>query len=152
MLQGGRSCKRNDIQSQQPLGVTIDTVIHSIHADVHTHIDSLLISLQQLYSLQYIMAEGSDRAGEGVTLCTLNEKGQKQFQKRIKGAADKPDPSVGDYGKAKLPAHKAAFDGNIGALEGIFITQSKSGGIPVADKGISPIHMAIKGNKMDSVK
>ena len=96
------------------------------------------------------MAEGSTQ--KGVVFCALNDKGLKQFQKRIKAASDKTDPAVGEYERAKLPAHKAAFDGNVPALEGIFITQVKNGGISIADKGISPIHMAIKGNKMDSVK
>lgn len=85
-------------------------------------------------------------------MCTLNEKGMKQYQKRIKAASDKPDPAMGEYESAKLPAHKAAFDGNTAGLEAVFISSVKNGGVTVADKGISPLHMAIKGNKMEAVK
>ena len=84
--------------------------------------------------------------------CTLSERGMKQYQKRLKSITGSTDPILKEYSTAKLPAHKAAYDGNIPALESIFISKASTGGLPIADKGITPLHMAIKGNKIEAIK
>ena len=77
--------------------------------------------------------------------CTLNDKGLKQYQKRVKAVkGGQVDSTLKNYANAKLPAHKAAFEGNIPGLEAILISKVETGGIPAADKGITPLHMAIK--------
>ena len=73
--------------------------------------------------------------------CTLNDKGLKQYQKRVKAVkGGQVDPTSKNYANAKLPAHKAAFEGNIPGLEAILISKVETGGISAADKGITPLH------------
>ena len=83
--------------------------------------------------------------------CYLNKNGRKQYRKEI-GATSELTADLEEYGNVDLPAHKAALEGNLVALQGVFLWKSSSG-IPARDiYGATPLHMAARRNHADIIK
>jgi len=76
-----------------------------------------------------------------VTLyCNLNKKGNKLLKN--KQSVELPE----EYREVGLPAHKAAFNGDVEALQLIFCALS-DGGVPLEDTyGSTPLHLAARKN------
>lgn len=93
--------------------------------------------------------EGND--GEGPSYCYLNESGIKQYRKRL-GTQVTLRGDFAAFAYVDLPAHKAAFEGNVGALEAIFLWKGNEG-VPSCDKMLAtPLHIAAKGNQLECIK
>ena len=96
----------------------------------------------------YPVGEGDD---EGPSYCYLNEAGIKQYKKRL-GLEDTLRGELAEFAYVDLPAHKAAFEGNLGALEAVFVWKNDAG-VPSCDKmSATPLHIAAKNNKIDCLK
>ena len=76
---------------------------------------------------------------EVLPYCTLNRKGSKLLK-------DKDAELPEEYRKIGLPAHKAAFTGDVEALQLIFHALAEEG-VPLEDTyGSTPLHLAAKKN------
>ena len=81
--------------------------------------------------------------------CRFNTRGFKQYRKHI--GAELPE-GFASFSTVDLPAHKAAFEGNIKALEAIFIWKH-SKGVPSVDKlAATPLHIAARLNQTEAIK
>ena len=79
----------------------------------------------------------------------LNARGRKSFKSVSSKQLTENFP---EYAKLGLPAHKAALDGNVDALKEIY-TASITEGVPSRDvNGATPLHLAVRGNRMEAVK
>ena len=79
----------------------------------------------------------------------LNPRGRKSFRpiKRSQLAEKFPE-----FAKIGLPAHKAALEGNVEALKDIYAA-STADGVPSRDvNGATPLHLAVRGNRVDAIK
>lgn len=91
-------------------------------------------------------------AGEEVSpgFCYFNERGYKQYKKNL--GQDGLRGDMASFAYVDLPAHKAAFEGNVPALEAVF-TWKKDLGVPSFDKMFAtPLHIAAKANEPDCIK
>jgi ankyrin repeat protein len=91
---------------------------------------------------------------DGLAYCHLNNRGAKHYQKRL-GVEVELRGDMANYGYVDLPAHKAAYEGNVEALEAIFIVKHgvSVGGVPLEDKlGATPLHIAARMNQVDAIK
>lgn len=101
--------------------------------------------------MESVYPGGGAEGDESPSYCYLNEAGIKQYKKRI-GTEDNLRGEFAEFVYVDLPAHKAAFEGNLGALEAIFVWKSDAG-VPSCDKmSATPLHIAAKNNKMDCLK
>ena len=88
-------------------------------------------------------------SGEDVLYSRLNARGRKSFKSTDRAQLAEKFP---EYGKVGLPAHKAALDGNVEALREIY-TAFSADGVPSRDvNGATPLHLAVRGNRIETVK
>ena len=81
----------------------------------------------------------------------LNNKGLRQFKKRINSISRFED-RFSEYARVDLPAHKAAWEGNLEALEHVFILKHKQG-VPCIDRlGATPLHIAARRNQANVIR
>lgn len=81
--------------------------------------------------------------------CRFNARGRKQFKNLDKNVLKDKYP---DYANLGLPAHKAALEGNVDILKEVFVAGNEEG-IPSRDRnGATPLHLAVRSNKIDAVK
>ena len=82
---------------------------------------------------------GAVEMEEVLPYCNLNKKGSKLLK-------DKDVELPEEYRKIGLPAHKAAFSGDVEALQLIFIALADVG-VPLEDTyGSTPLHLAARKN------
>lgn len=80
----------------------------------------------------------------------FNNRGKRQYRKSI-GTIEELSDEFSDYESVGLPAHKAAFDGNIEALTQIFLWLEDE--VPALDvNGATPLHLAAKQNRVNVIK
>lgn len=83
--------------------------------------------------------------------CFLNNRGLKQYRKRFDLVKDLEE-SFASFKEVDLPAHKAAFEGNVKALEVIFLWKNQVG-VPALDKSLAtPLHMAARNNHVEAIR
>ena len=81
--------------------------------------------------------------------CRFNSRGRKQFKASTRANLLERFP---EYASIGLPAHKAALEGNVDGLREIFST-STDDGVPSRDRnGATPLHLAVKSNRVEAVK
>ena len=81
----------------------------------------------------------------------FNNRGIRHY-KRQAGSFKGLDDHLIEYARIDLPAHKAAWDGNLQALEQIFLWKSKDG-VPCIDRhGATPIHLAARRNQVNIIR
>lgn len=79
----------------------------------------------------------------------FNARGRKGFKPTSRQQLAEKFP---DYGKVGLPAHKAAIEGNVEAMKEIYCAYADEG-VPSRDvNGATPLHLAVRGNRLDAVK
>ena len=79
----------------------------------------------------------------------LNARGRKSFKPTDRTQLAEKFPV---FAKIGLPAHKAALEGNVEALREIYAAFSADG-VPSRDvNGATPLHLAVRGNRMEAVK
>lgn len=79
----------------------------------------------------------------------LNNRGKKQFKSSSRQSFAE---NFEGYANLGLPAHKAALDGNVECLKECFCSCLKDG-VPSRDvNGATPLHLAAKNNRADTVK
>ena len=79
----------------------------------------------------------------------LNARGRKSFKPIEQERLAERFP---EYAKIGLPAHKAALEGNIEALKEIY-TSFTARGVPSRDvNGATPLHLAVRCNRIEAVK
>lgn len=80
----------------------------------------------------------------------LNSRGKKQF--KVPSNRESFSQHFAEYSNLGLPAHKAALDGNVECLKECFCCYMKEG-VPSRDvNGATPLHLAAKNNRADTVK
>ena len=81
----------------------------------------------------------------------FNNRGLRHFRKSV-GTVDPTNNKLASYSTVDLPAHKAAWDGSIEALEKTFLWKNKDG-VPTIDRaGATPLHIAARRNQIDAIK
>ena len=81
----------------------------------------------------------------------FNNRGIRHY-KRQAGSFKGLDDHLIEYARIDLPAHKAAWDGNLQALEQIFLWKGKDG-VPCIDRhGATPIHLAARRNQVNIIR
>lgn len=86
---------------------------------------------------------------EDVLYSWLNARGRKSFKPIDRAQLVERFP---EYGKIGLPAHKAALDGNLEALQDIYAAFTADG-VPSRDvNGATPLHLAVRSNRTETVK
>ena len=79
----------------------------------------------------------------------LNPRGRKNFRSIERSQLAERFP---EFARIGLPAHKAALEGNVEALRGIYAA-STAEGVPSRDvNGATPLHLAVRGNRIEAVK
>ena len=79
----------------------------------------------------------------------LNPRGRKSFKAVGRAQLVEKFP---EYAKIGLPAHKAALEGNVEALREIYAAYTAEG-VPSRDvNGATPLHLAVRGNRIEAVK
>lgn len=83
--------------------------------------------------------------------CRFNNRGKRQFRKRY-GNETELSGRFGEYASIGLPAHKAALEGDVEALEEIFLWKGVRG-VPALDRNdATPLHLAARGNNAGAIK
>ena len=81
----------------------------------------------------------------------FNSRGVRHYRRQLGGFKHLEDRFI-EFAKVDLPAHKAAWDGNIEALEHMFIWKHKEG-VPCVDRnGATPLHLAARRNQVNAVR
>lgn len=92
--------------------------------------------------------DAQDMARQQLEYCYFNSRGLKQYRKGLGSDLGLPEDVAG----VDLPAHKAAYDGNVKVLESIF-KWKHSTGVPLMDKlSATPLHMAARTNRSEAIK
>ena len=78
----------------------------------------------------------------------LSARGQKHFRGTTIDLAEK----FPEYAKLGLPAHKAALDGNVDALQVIFTSAADDGVRSRDSNGATPLHLAVRNNHVQAVR
>ena len=93
--------------------------------------------------------KGAMSSTEDKLYSRLNARGRKSFRPTERAQLAEKFP---EYAKVGLPAHKAAIEGNIEALKEIYAAFSDDG-VPSRDvNGATPLHLAVRGNRIEAVK
>lgn len=83
--------------------------------------------------------------------CKLNNRGKRQFRKSY-GKPRELSAKYAEYASVGLPAHKAALDGDVEALEEIFLWKGVNG-VPALDvHNATPLHLAARKNRAGAIK
>ena len=81
--------------------------------------------------------------------CRLNARGRKAFKALKRYSLKEKFP---EYATIGLPAHKAALEGSVDVLREVFAS-NQDDGIPSRDvNGATPLHLAVKSNRIEAVK
>lgn len=83
--------------------------------------------------------------------CLLNNRGKRQYRKAY-GKPRELSEKYAEYASVGLPAHKAALEGDVEALEEIFLWKG-SKGVPALDRNCAtPLHLAARRNRAPAIK
>lgn len=83
--------------------------------------------------------------------CTLNNRGKRQYRKTY-GKPRELSEKFAEYASIGLPAHKAAIEGNVQALEEIFLWKGTKG-VPALDRNCAtPLHLAARRSHAPAIK
>lgn len=88
---------------------------------------------------------------EVAPLTRFNNRGLRRYKKLI-GSIKKKESQQLEYSKVDLPAHKAAWDGNVEMLEEVYAWKTKEG-VPCVDRhGATPLHLAARRNHLNVIR
>lgn len=98
-----------------------------------------------------LLPEAAEQDSNVPEYCFLNNRGLKQYRKSLDLVNDL-GRDFASFKEVDLPAHKAAFEGNVEALEVIFMWKNQVG-VPALDKSLAtPLHMAARNNHVEAIK
>ncbi len=121
-------------------------------ADVHEEVASLSIEEVSVRDQDDVIDEQLRRLrfkDEATPFIRFNNRGLRHYKKQV-GSFEGIDHRFSEYSKVDLPAHKAAWDGNLEALQQVFIWKhsTKNSGVPCVDRhGATPLHLAARRNQ-----
>ena len=102
-------------------------------------------------SMDSLLPEAAEQDSNVPEYCFLNNRGQKQYRKNLNSVKDL-EGNFASFKEFDLPAHKAAFEGNVEALEVIFLWKNHVG-VPALDKSLAtPLHMAARNNRVEAIR